>query len=72
MVWLNSERDALFDILQKHLVKIGGLWSSIDRQEVAKRFNQLFQGVTQRAERMTAERNYDTKNKSSFLQRANL
>jgi hypothetical protein len=40
MVWLNTGRDALFGILQEHLAKVGGLWSSIDWQEVAERFNQ--------------------------------
>jgi hypothetical protein len=72
MFWLNTGRDALFDILREHLAKVGGLWSSIDWQEVAERFNQRLQGVTQRAGVMVAERRYDTKNKSSLLQRANL
>jgi len=72
MVWLKTGRDALFDILQEHLPKVGGLWSSIDWQEIVERFNQRLQGVTQRAGVMVAGRRYDTKNKSSLLQKANL
>jgi len=65
--WLKSERDALFDILQEHLAEVGGRWSSIDWQEVAKWFNQRFQGVTQTAGEMTAECRYETEKKQQLI-----
>jgi len=49
--------------LQEHLVDIGGCWSQIKWDEVAKILNKHFQGQTQKAGEMTAERRYDLKDK---------
>ena len=59
VAWLESERDVLLDILQKHLVKVGGRWSRIQWGVVAEIFNKRLEGVIQKAGEMTAERRYN-------------
>jgi len=62
VAWLESERDVLFEILQEHLIKVEGRWSRIQWDVVAKMFNKRFEGVTQKAGEMTAERRYNLNN----------
>lgn len=59
MAWLESERDVLLDILQEHLIKVGGRWSRIQWDVVAEIFNKRLEGVIQKAGEMTAERRYN-------------
>ncbi len=70
-VWLKSERDALFGILQGYLVKVGGGWSQINWDLVAKELNKRFEGRIQKAGEMTAERRYDLKNKAKTKTKTN-
>jgi hypothetical protein len=58
-VWLESERDIFLDFLEGHLKEVGGRWSRIDWDVVAKRYNKRLKGVIQKAGEMTAERRYD-------------
>ncbi len=58
-VWLESERDILLDLLEEHLKEVGGRWSGIYWDVVAKRYNKCLKEVTQKAGEMTAERRYD-------------
>lgn len=59
--WLESERDELFDIVQKHLLTMNGQWSRIDWELVASAYNRSLAGSTQRARERGAERRYDFK-----------
>jgi hypothetical protein len=58
----SRERDTLLNILREHLVKVGGRWSRIQWDVVAKIFNIRFERVTQIAGEMSAERRYDLNN----------
>jgi hypothetical protein len=68
-VWLESERDILLELLEEHLKDVGGRWSGIDWDVVAKRYNKCLKGVTQKAGEMIAERRYD---RSIMERRTNL
>lgn len=58
-VWLESERDLFLDLLEEHLKEIGGRWTRINWDAVAKQYNERLKGVIQKAGEMTAERRYD-------------
>lgn len=57
-VWLESERERLYDILEKHATSsvVRGRWSRIDWHAVANIYNTGFQGTLQRAGQLTAKR----------------
>jgi hypothetical protein len=67
-VWLESERDVLLEVLEVHLEEVGGRWSKINWEEVAKRFNRCMRDMTQRAGEMTVERRYDANSQCSKQQ----
>ncbi|KAH6721092.1 hypothetical protein BKA61DRAFT_665847 [Leptodontidium sp. MPI-SDFR-AT-0119] len=58
LMWLESERDILFTVLQDHLANVGGRWSRISWQKVADAYNSLVVGMEQKAGEKAAERLY--------------
>ncbi|KAG4435857.1 hypothetical protein IFR05_008654 [Cadophora sp. M221] len=60
-MWLESERDVLFSVLQDHLESVGGRWSRISWPQVTAAYNEIVAGTKQRAGELGAERIYNFK-----------
>ncbi|KAH7369656.1 hypothetical protein BKA65DRAFT_560828 [Rhexocercosporidium sp. MPI-PUGE-AT-0058] len=58
-IWLESERDLLFEVLQDHLAHVGGRWSNISWHKVADAYNALAAGKEQKSGARGAERLYN-------------
>ncbi|KAH9222256.1 hypothetical protein DL95DRAFT_454722 [Leptodontidium sp. 2 PMI_412] len=58
LMWLESERDILFTVLQDHLANVGGRWSRISWQKVVDAYNSLVVGMEQKAGEKAAEHLY--------------
>ncbi|PVH87810.1 hypothetical protein DL98DRAFT_648745 [Cadophora sp. DSE1049] len=66
-LWLEFERDLLFDILEEHLmgITIGRRWSKVNWNKVADTYNSLMAGTQQRSGERAAESLYRTKHKEN-------
>ncbi len=65
--WLESERDTLLDVLQRHLLTVNGQWSKIDWSWVTSSYNQSLAGTTQRAGERAAARHYTSRSKGNTV-----